>query len=250
MTKQSGLGDGLVVDGIDLSGDTGSLSAIGSSRPTSNVTGINKSGTERIHLRRDGRIDWTAHWNPAETSGTSAHEELSTLPTTNRIVTYMRGQARGNSGASMVAKQLNYDPSRNAEGELNATLQARADGFGLEWGRQLTDGQETFTGASNSTGVDFTDVSTDFGLQAYAHVLEITGTQDVDIEITDSADNMTFASIGTGVSFPTFTAVGSARIQTARDETIRRYLRVELTSTFTTATVLVVVTRNVHEVVF
>lgn len=247
MAKQSGLGDGLVVDGIDLSGDTGGLQAIAGSRPTTGVTGINKSARERIHLRRDGRIDWSSFFNSATDQ---AHEELSALPTTNRIVTYMRGQALGNPGASMVAKQLNYDASRNADGSIAFDLQSRANGFGLEWGTQLTDGLETFTGASDGTGVDFTDVSTDFGLQAYAHVLAITGTQDVDIEITDSADNAAFASIGAGVSFPTFTGVGSARIQTSRTETIRRYLRVELTSTFTTATVLVVVRRNIATVNF
>lgn len=247
MAKQSGLGDGLIVDGIDLSGDTGSAQAIGSSRPTTGVTGIDKSARERLHLRRDGRIDWSSWFNPA---AGAAHPELSSLPTTNRILAYLRGNTLAGPAASMVCKQLNYDANRNADGSLSFDLQARANGFGLEWGTQLTDGLEVFTGASNGTGVDFTDASTDFGLQAYAHVLAITGTQDVDIEITDSANGSDFATIGAGVAFPTFTGVGSARIQTDRDETIRRHLRVELTSTFTTATVLVVVKRNRLETLF
>lgn len=241
MTKQSGLGDGLVVDGIDLSGDTGSLQAIGGSRPTTNVTGINKSGVERLHLIRDGRIDWSSWFNPD-----NAHDELSPLPTTNRIITYLRGQALGNSAASLVAKQLNYDPNRNTDGSLTIGLQARANGFGLDWGRQITTGLQVFSGAGNGTGVDFA-ASTNFGLQAYLHVVAFTGTG-VDVEITDSADDSTYASIGSGVSFPTAAGVVSARIQTDRDETIRRYLRAELTGTFSSATVLVAVTKNTHQV--
>jgi hypothetical protein len=201
---------------------------------------------ERLHLLRNGRIEWSAWWNPA-----GAHLELSALPTTDRILTYLRGQALGNRSASMVGKQIGYDPTRAPDGSISGiAVQSQSNGFGLEWGTQLSDGFEVFTGASDGDAVDFTAVSTDFGLQAYAHVLAITGTQDVDIEITDSANGTDFATIGSGVAFPTFTGVGSARIQTDRDETIRRHLRVELTGTFTTATVLVSVTRNLHEVQF
>jgi hypothetical protein len=246
MSKTAGLGDGLVVDGIDLSGDTGSAQAIGASRPTTNVTGIDKSAIERLHLLRDGRLDWSSWFNPA---AGAAHEELSTLPTSDRIVTYLAGRTAGDPAACMVAKQLNYDPTRNEDGSLTIALQARANGFGLEWGHELTDGFEVFTGASDGTAVDF-DASTDFGLQAYAQVLAITGTQDVDIEITDSANGSDFATIGSGVAFPTFTAVGAARVQTDRDETIRQHLRVEITSTFTTATILVVVKKNRIETLF
>lgn len=242
--KTSGLGDGLVVDGIDLSGDTGSLQAIGASRPTTPVTGIDKSAFERLHLLRDGRIDWSSWFNPD-----NAHAELSTLPVTDRIITYLRGRTLGNPAASMVAKQLNYDPNRNTDGSLTASLQARANGFGLEWGRQLTAGLEVFSGAGDGDGVDFTTVSTAFGLQAYAHVLSLTGTN-VIVTLQDSADGAAFAAIGAGVAFPSATAVSSARIQTDRDETIRRHLRIVVSGTFSSATVLVVVKRNLAETVF
>ena len=247
MAKTSGLGQGLVVDGIDLSGDTGSAQAIGSSRPTTSVTGIDKSAFERLHLLRDGRLDWSSWFNPAVGA---AHAELSTLPTADRIVTYLAGRTAGDWAASMVAKQLNYDPTRNTDGSLTIGLQARANRYGLEWGRELTAGLQVFTGAGNGTAVDFTAVSTAFGLQAYAQVLAITGTQDVDIAITDSANGTDFAAIGAGVAFPTFTGVGAARIQTSRTEVIRRHLRVEITSTFTTATILVAVKRNRIETLF
>jgi hypothetical protein len=245
MGKQSGLGDGLVIDGIDISGDTGSLGSIGSSRPTTGVTGIDKEAQERIHLIKNGRIEWQAWFNPAR-----AHPELSSLPTSDRIVTYLRGRTLGNPAASMVGKQINYDPNRNTDGSLNAGVQAQSNGFGLEWGRQLTAGLQVFSGAGNGSAVDFTAVSTDFGLQAYLQVVALTGTQDLDVDITDSANGTDFAAIGAGVAFPNMTGVGSARIQTARDETIRRHLRIEVSGTFTTATILVAVTRNAHEVLF
>jgi hypothetical protein len=247
MSKTSGLGDGLLIDGVDLSGDTGGLGAIGSSRPTTGVTGIDKSAQERIHLTKNGRIEWQSWFNPA---AAAAHAELSTLPLTDRIITYLRGRTLGNPAASMVGKQINYDPNRNADGSLNIAVQAQSNGYGLEWGRQLTAGFQTFGGAGNGSGVDFTDVSTDFGLQAYLQVTAISGGNLV-VTLQDSSDGSSdWAAIGAGVAFPSTTVVGAARIQTGRTETIRRHLRAVLSGTFTSATILVAVTRNTSSVVF
>lgn len=243
MTKTSGLGDGLLIDGVDLSGDTGGLGAIGSSRPTTNVTGIDKSAQERVHLTKNGRIEWQSWFNPA---AAAAHAELSTLPLTDRIATYLRGRALGNPAASMVGKQINYDPSRNADGSLNIAVQAQSNGYGLEWGRQLTDGLEAFTGAANGDPVDFT-AQTLFGLQAYLQVLAFSGTS-VTVTIEDSADGSTGWAAVTGAAFPAANGVSAARIQTARDQTVRQHLRVALTGTFASATLSVAVTKNTHEV--
>jgi hypothetical protein len=242
MSKATGLGAGLFVNGVDLSGDTGNVSAIGSSRPTQNVTGIDKSAIERIQLRKNGRIDWGAHWNP-----TGAHPTLSALPMTDVPVTYAHRQALGAPAAAMVGKQINYDGNRSAEGEFNLSVLAQSNGYGLEWGQLLTVGIQQLSGAGSS--VDF-DAQTLFGLQAYLHVFALDGT-DATVAVQDSADGSTGWTNITGAVFSQVTsAPGSQRLQTARDATVRRHLRVNVSGTFTTIDAAVVVVKNEREVLF
>ena len=92
MTKQSGLGDNLYINGYDLSGDVGALSRIGGGPHALEVTGIDKSAHERIGGLRDGGIEFQAWFNDA---AAHAHPVLSALPLTDRIVTYCRGTTIG-----------------------------------------------------------------------------------------------------------------------------------------------------------
>lgn len=150
--KQSGLGDGLVVDGTDLSGDTGSLGRISGGPAALTTTGIDKSAFERIGGLRDGGVDWSSWFNPV--SG-QAHAKLSTLPTTNRVITYQRGTALGSPAACLVGKQIDYAPTRGDDGAMTIAVQSQSNGYGLEWGKQVTAGTRTDTGATNGTGVEF-----------------------------------------------------------------------------------------------
>lgn len=259
MSKQSGLGDNFYLGGYDLSGDVGALGRIaGGLAGTQDMTGINKEAFERKGLLRDGGIDWTSFFNPDSVAGgdstDQAHTVLSTLPTTDRTITYCRGTTLGNPAACLIGKQLNYDPTRGADGSLTIAVQSVPNGFGLEWGTQLTAGKRTDTGATNGSSVDFGSGSTEFGLQAWLQVFSFTGT-DVTISLEESSDDGSgdaFAAV-TGGSFTQVTdAPTTERIQTARDQTVERYLRV-VTSTsggFTECTFAVVVTRNDTEVLF
>lgn len=252
MAKQSGLGDAFWLDGYDLSGDVGSLGRIGGGLSgTQDMTGINKYGMERAGLARDGALEWSAFFNPAVGA---AHEVLSALPLTNRIATYGRGTLLGSPAACLVGKQINYDPSRAADGSLTISVQALANGFGLEWGRQLTAGVRTDTGATNGSSVDFGAGSTTFGLQAWLHVTAFTGT-DATIKLQQSSDDGAgdpWADV-TGGGFTQITAgPTSERIETARNQTVERYLRVATVTTggFTSLSFVVVVARNDVSVVF
>lgn len=224
MAKQSGLGDAYLVAGTDLSGDTNSLSKIGGGPALLDVTGINVFAHERLGGLRDGGIDWVSFFNP-----TGAHPVLSALPTVDVICTYCRGTTLGNPAAALVAKQLNYDPTRAADGALTATVQAQANGYGLEWGVQLTAGLRTDTAATNGTGVDL-GASASFGFQAYVQVTSFSGT-DATIKIQDSADNSSFTDLSGGA----FTAVSAApaaeRIAVGGTATVRRYVRATTTTT-------------------
>lgn len=248
MAKQSGLGDNFYVSGYDLSGDTAALGTISGGHALLDKTGINKSAFERIGGRRDGFIEWTSHFNPATDQ---QHDVLSTLPLTDRILTYCRGTTLGNPAACMVAKQISYDFTRTDDGDLTAAVRAEANGYGLEWGNQLTAGKRTDTTATNGSSVDFGTGSTAFGLQAYLQVFAFTGTS-VTVKIQESSDNGSgdaFTDV-TGGGFTAATGITTERIQTSRSLTVERYLRVVTTGTFSNAVFSVVVVRNDTSVVF
>lgn len=251
MAKQSGLGDNCFSGGYDLSGDIGSLGGIQGGNSPLEVTGINKSAPERIGGRRDGSISFSSYFNPATDR---AHPVLSALPRTDQVITYCRGTALGNQAACLVAKQTNYDGNRADDGAFTFSVEAQANGYGLEWGKLLTAGIRTDSAATNGTSVDFGTGSTSFGLQAYLQVFAFTGT-DVTITLEESSDDGavdTFAAVTGGAFTQVTTGPTTERIQTARDQTVERYLRVATSTTggFTDLQFAVVVTRNDTATVF
>ncbi len=234
MAKQGGMGDNLYIDGYDVSGDVGALGRISGGPALSEVTGINKLAPERIGLQRDGNIEFTAWFNDATTVGAEGiHTVLRALPYTDRIVSYYRGTGIGSPAASLVSKQVNYDGNRAQDGAFSFGVSAQANGFGLEWGEQLTVGKRTDTTATNGTAIDLGSVSTSFGWAAYLHVFAFTGTS-VTVTVQDSADNATFAALSGG-AFTTVTARGGERIAGGTTATVRRYVRVATSGTFSNA---------------
>jgi hypothetical protein len=249
VAKTSGLGDRLFVGGRNLSGDIGSLSRIGGSIATQDVTGIDKSAFERIGLVRDGSLEYTAFFNPA---AGQAHPALSALPTSDQILTYCRGATAGSPAACLVGKQINYDPTRAADGALTLTVQALANGYGLEWGRQATAGQRTDTEATDGAALDLGG-ATAFGLQAWLHVFALTG-DDITVTLEGSADEDgdpdAWAAITGGAFAEVTSAPAAQRIQTARDQAVERYIRVATSGAFTSVTFAVVVKANRTAVTF
>ncbi len=241
MAKASGLGDAPYIQGFNASGDIQQLGNIGGGPALLNVTGIDKSAYERIGGLRSGQFEMTTFFNTVAVTG-GLHEKLSALPRTDVVMTYCRGTTLGDAAACLVSKQLNYDPTRGDDGSLTFGVQAQANGFGIEWGTQLTAGLRTDTVATNGAGLD-TTAAASFGAQAYLQVTAFTGTS-ATIKVQDSADNSTFADV-TGLSFTAVTAApASERLATTNVATIRRYLRVATTGTFSSVTFSVVVVKN------
>ncbi len=239
MSKQAGLGDRLFVAGYNLSGDIGSLGTIGGGPSPGDVTGIDVEAMERIGLIRDGRIEFSSFFNP-----TRAHPVLAALPTSDVVMTYCRGAALGGPAAAMVAKQPNYDGTRAQDGSFTFSVQALANGYGLQWGRQGTAGIRTDTTASNGSSVDFGTGSTAFGLVAFLHVFAVTGTS-VTVKIQESSDNGAgdaWADV-TGGALTAATGITSQRIATSATQTVERYLRVVTTGTFSNAQFAVAIMR-------
>jgi hypothetical protein len=248
MAKSTGLGAGLLVGGVDLSGDTGAVQRIACPRTVLDLTDITQSAPERRLALKDGGIDWMSWFNPAR-----AHPALSALPRTDTQVMYLhRRLTQGTPAAVMTAKQVTYDGNRTQDGGYSLSVASVSNAYGLEWGHSLAEGGiNTSTTAENLTG--YTDVSaaTDFGLQAYIQVTALTGTNVV-VTIEDSDDDgIDPYTAVTGAAFTSVTAVPAfERIQTSRTENVKEWLRLAVTGTFTSATFAVVVVRNPYTVNF
>lgn len=242
MAKQTGLGDRLYVGGYNLSGDIGSVQRVAGGPAALDLTDITQSAYDREGGLRDGGIDFTAWFDKATGA---AHPRLSSLPTADTLVTYCRGLGIGSPAASCVAKQIGYDGSRAADGSFPLAVTSMANAYGLEWGFQLSAGEQTDTSGSNGTSVDG-GAATTFGAQFYLHVTALTGTNVV-VKVQDSADNSSWLDLS-GAAFASKTAVGWERI--AVSGTVRRYLRIVTSGTFTSATFLVQAVRNDTTVAF
>lgn len=234
MAKQPGMGDALWIDGLDVSGDIGSLSSISSPMGVQDVTGIDKSAFERIGLLHDGSLSFTAFWNPGVAADT-AHSTFKTLPTANRGMQYCRGTAQGSYCASIVAKQIGYDGNRAQDGSFTLGVNGSANGNGLEWGQLITAGKLTQGAAGNGASYDQTVVSTSFGWAMYLHVFAFTGTS-ITVKVQDSADNSAWLDLA-GATFAAATAVGHQRVSAGASSTatVRRYVRIVSTGTFSNA---------------
>jgi len=151
MAKEGGLGDNFFINGYDLSGDVGSVERIGGGPAAGDVTAIKSSANERIGLLRSGNMQFT---NWFDYAAAQEHPVLSVLPYTDVLACYFHGSAIGNPAASIVAKQLNYDPTRDNVGNLSEKVDIESNGFGLEWGIQHTAGIRPDTTGTTGTAFD------------------------------------------------------------------------------------------------
>lgn len=243
MAKSNGLGDQLYVDASDLSGDVGAISRIASPSAALTTTAINATAVERIFAGHDGEITFNTFFNDA-----TGQEHLTLRGKSSgvdRIASYFRGSAIGNVSAHLVAKQINYDPSRGNDGSLTSATQCLGNLYGLDWGYQLTAGKRTDTTATNGSSLN-NGAASATGLAAYCHVFSVVGTS-VTVKIQGSSDN------GAGDAFAdviSFTAVngGSTGFERKALSTlttaVEQYLRVVTTGTFTSAVFAVGATRT------
>lgn len=245
MAKASGLGDNAYVGKYDLSGDICALTRIGGGPALLDMTAIDNSAHERIGGKRDGEISFQSWFDDA---AGYEHDALSGLPTTDMQVLYFRGTTLGNPAAGLIAKQINLDHTRGADGSLQASCQALANGYGLEWGVSLTAGRRTDTEVTNGDSVDFGGAE-DEGLQAYLTVFSFNGT-DVTMTIQESSDDGAgdaFAAV-TGGAFTQITAETTERIATATNLAVERYLRVVTSTSGGVTSVTFAVMVHVNEV--
>ena len=240
MAKKSGLGQQIFVHGYDLSGDVASIDNAGSPRELLDTTALNASAHERVMGLSDGNIGVSSWFNDATEQ---EHAAFKGLVTTDRIVTWAFGATRGDVAACLVAKQLNYDGSRGTDGSLSFSVDTQADGISLDWCNTLTTGKETHSSAGSSTSRD-DGAGTTAGMVAYLEITDCdSGTPTVTIQ--ESSDN---GSSDAWVNVLSFSAVGYASAPTAERSTmsgtVKRYLRVTTTGTFSNADFIVATRRG------
>ena len=238
MAKQSALGSALWWGSVDLSGDIGVVNQIEHTRGMLSVPAIDQSAEDRILTTHDGMLGFTSYW---DTAAGAAHLTLSALPRADVLATVGIGAASGAVGqaaASMLAKQMTYNPVRGQDGSLVANVNAVGSGYGLEWGELLTTGKQTFaSGSVNGTSIDLQSLyagltSTAFGAAAYLHVFSL-GSGTPTVTVADSANDSTFAALSpTSLAFSPV-AAGVERQVTGLTATVRRYVRVQVTGTYT-----------------
>ena len=239
--KSNGLGSLFFVDGYDISGDVASVDRISASNTPFDVTAINGSAHERIFGLNDGEMAFTHFFNDA---AAQEHVVLKAKAAgADRVVTYFKGSAIGNMAASLVAKQMNYDWSRNADGSLMGQVQCLANTTTLDYCEQLTAGKRTDASATNGASLDG-GAATTIGLVAYIQVFALTsGSPTVKIqESSDDAVGDPYADV-TGGTFGVVAANTAARIVTSLTLPVERYLRVVTTGTFSGLTFAVCASR-------
>jgi hypothetical protein len=188
-TKQSGLGDQFAFGGYLIGGDVQALT-IASPIAMLDVTDITQSAHQRLPGLRDGSIEITTYLDPA---AGAAHAALSPLTRSDVIETYFRGQGLGNPACCLQALQLDYDPTRGNDGSLTQKVTSQGDGYGMEWGLQVTPGFRTDTAATNGTSLN-NSASTAWGGQAYLQAVALTGTN-VTVTVQHAPDNATWLTL-------------------------------------------------------
>jgi len=235
MAKQSGLGNKFFVGGYDLSGDTASLSIAASARPTFDVTGVEQSAMDRILGPSSGVITFESHFNDA---ALQEHVALSTIPTTDRIAIYSIGATLNDTAAGLVAKQLNYDWTRGADGTLSLACELQGSaGTPIEWGNILTTGVQTVSSAANTTSID-QSASSSQGARAYIMNFTLNSGSPT-VKIQDSANNSDWADL---ITFSTSSAASAERKTVTG--TVNRYVRLNLSGTFSNLALAVILIRG------
>jgi len=222
MAKKAGLAQKLFQGIYDISGDVGSIGTWSTPVNTYEVTGIDKSATERIQGLVTGNVTYNSFFNDA----TGAIFDASKVPDTDTLLTWAIGQTVGDAAGMLHGMHTNYDPSRGADGLITFEINTLASAGNIPvWGVMLTPGLKTDSSAANGATLD-QGAQTSAGAEGFLHVTSFTGSN-FTATIQDSANGSDW---GTLKAFTQVTGTGSERVTVSG--TVERYVRVISTGTF------------------
>ena len=225
----SGLSQEFFIGGYDLSGDVGAIDECSSPREYLEAPVLNKSAMVRIRGRTDGKISFKTWFDDA--TGLE-HDALKGLPTADVVVLWGLGNTLGDEAAGLVAKQVDYNWSRGADGSMEGSVQCLGQGASLEWVQRLTAGAVTHSSAGSETGVVDAGATTR-GLIGYLQVMTISGAPTFLIQQSSNTTNGIDGAWTTIISF----GASSARhgVRQTSSGAVAKGLRVTTTGTFSSA---------------
>ena len=231
MAKESGLNVRLYVEGNDLSGDANALDGVGYTQEGFDTTTLSQSAVSRMPGRIDGTVSATAFFDPASTHiHAVATANSGKLPTVDQDIMIPLGASIGDEAVCVIAKESDYTVSGASGSPISVSLSYVINSSAPEFGKMLTAHDDTHSSASSNASVD-NSASSASGGSAYLQMFSLTsGTATVKIE--DSANNSSWADL-TGGGFTAATGVTAERITFTG--TVRRYVRVTTTGTFSNA---------------
>ncbi len=238
MAKQTGMGQLLYSEGNPISNDIESFE-LSSPREQIPATGIDSSAVERLHGHASSRLAAAAYFNKA----TGQAHLTWRLPADGDVITaLLMGSAIGDTAWGLVSKQVDYAGTREADGSFKFDYEALGNAVPLDDCESFS--PLTHSSATNGASKD-DSASSSNGLIAYLHIANITGTS-VQVKIEDSSTG----SSGWAAVI-TFTTVsdGSEPIAERKTATgtIKQFLRVTTTGTFSDAQFVVIYRRGTAE---
>lgn len=241
MAIQSGIGASLYVDKYDLSGDATAINSITANTNLFDKTTLRNPAMARMALLRDGSMGVNALFNAA---AGGSQKVLEALPGAAKYATILAGAVVGSDTFSLQGLQSDFSNVRGQDGSLVLTTTLQGHNTALEIGELLTHGtggQQTFASAGAGSKLTYAGTSTAYGITAYLHALSI-GSGSATVAIQGSSDDITYTNL-TGGAFAAVSAAGAQRIATAQNLSIPKYLKVNVTGTFTDLVAVVTVVR-------
>lgn len=182
---------------------------------------------------RDGGLDLKGLYDG---SANAVHARLKTeVGSVDRLVTYApEGLTLGYPAIVLRSLASKYAVKSQVGGliEVSARFDAQAGlGGSIDLNAKSLQPLTAVTGTGNGSSVDNAASSANGGI-GVLHVVAFTGT-DATIKIQHSADDITYADL---VTFTAATGVGAEAVQSAAGTSVNRYLRRNITGTFTSIT--------------
>ena len=238
MAKVDGLNVRLYVEGYDLSGDANALSGLGYTSQLLDVTTLDVSARKRIIGIVDGEVSVDAFFDPASSKQHAVWTSNSgKQPTADQDVLVPMGSAVGDSCVGLVSKQGTMTTTRGPGSAIAATATyTTSDGSGLEFGEMLTAHDDTHSSAGSGTVQDGGAATSNGGV-GYLQLFSLTSGS-VIVHIQECATEG-----GSYTNLVTFSTVAAASAPTSErltmSGTVKRYLKVTTTGTFSNAKIAV-----------
>ena len=242
MAKVNGLNVRLYVEGYDLSGDANALSGLGYTNELLDVTTLDVSAKKRIVGVADAEVSVDAFFDPASSKQHAVWTSNSgKQPTADQDVLVPMGSAVGDPCVGLVSKQGTMTTTRAPGSAIAASATyTTSDGSGLEFGEMLTAHDDTHSSAGSGTVQDGGAATSNGGV-GYLQLFSL-GSGSVIVKIRECA-----TSDGSYTDLVTFSTVAAAAAPTSErltmSGTVKRYLKVTTTGTFSNAKIAAGFTR-------